>query len=86
MRCTQAQFRIERVAQWPTLNAVLRQSKERPEVSGDIAAYGEGITAYELDLFGRIQSLKEAALRSCEGICASDRPFRAETFFAFVKP
>lgn len=58
----QAQYRIERTAQWPTVNAALRQSKERPEVSGDIAAYGVGVTAYELDLFGRIQNLKTAAL------------------------
>ncbi|MDF3835874.1 efflux transporter outer membrane subunit [Cupriavidus basilensis] len=71
VRRAQVQFRIERAAQWPTLNAALRQSKERPEVSGDIAAYGVGITAYELDLFGRIQSLKEAALASYLGTQAS---------------
>lgn len=59
---TQAQYRIERATQWPAFNATVRQNKERPELSGDIAAYGVGITAYELDLFGRIRSLKTAGL------------------------
>lgn len=57
-----AQYRIERATQWPAFNAAVWQSKERPEVSGDIAAYGVGLTAYELDLFGRIRSLKTADL------------------------
>ncbi len=71
LRRAQAHFRIERAGQWPAISAAARQSKERPELSGDIAAYGIGITAYEIDLFGRIQSLKEAALSHYLGMQAS---------------
>lgn len=66
-----AQFRIQRAAPLPSLNATARQSKERPEISSDAAAYGVGITAYELDLFGRLQSLKEAALATYLGTLAA---------------
>ncbi len=63
-----AQFQIRRADQFPTLNAALTGSRQ----STDSAASGSGIsslysaglavTGYELDFFGRVASLKEAAL------------------------
>ncbi len=58
----QAQFRIQRAAQWPTLNAILQEQRQSPNSVANNAMYGVGITSYELDFFGRLQSLKEAAL------------------------
>ena len=63
-----AQFQIRRADQFPTLNAALAGSRQ----SADSAASGSGIsslysaglavTSYEIDFFGRVASLKEAAL------------------------
>ena len=63
-----ARFQIRRADQFPTLNAALTGSRQ----STDSAANGSGIsslysaglavTAYEIDFFGRVASLKEAAL------------------------
>lgn len=58
----EAQFRIQRAAQWPTVNAALQQTRQSPASDSNNATIGVGITSYELDFFGRIQSLKEAAL------------------------
>lgn len=62
---TQAQYRIQRSALFPTVGA-----SGSVEVSGGFngddpnAQYrvGAGVTSFELDLFGRIRSLKSAAL------------------------
>lgn len=59
-----AQLGIKRADQWPTLNAELAATRA-PNGSGGIAdsyTAGLGITAYELDFFGRVASLKEQAL------------------------
>ena len=67
----EAQYRIQRAAQLPTL--AVGASSSRQQTSGDLNGTGAeqissqhsaevGITAYELDLFGRVQSLKEQAL------------------------
>lgn len=59
-----AQLGIRRADQWPTLNATATGSRT-PNGSGGIAdAYTAGltVTAYELDFFGRVASLKEQAL------------------------
>ena len=59
-----AQYQIRRADQLPTLNGVLAGSR-MPNASGGITSlYSAGIqaTAYELDFFGRVGSLKEAAL------------------------
>jgi len=59
-----AQLGLKRADQWPTVNAAVTGSRT-PNGSGGIAnAYSAGllITAYELDFFGRVASLKEQAL------------------------
>ncbi|MGR4866766.1 efflux transporter outer membrane subunit [Caulobacter sp. LARHSG274] len=68
-----AQYRVERAALLPGVNATATGAKGRnasdltqPGVSRDVESYtaGVGVTAYELDLFGRVRSLKDAALQS----------------------
>ena len=69
----EAKYRIQRAAQLPTLAA--SGSGTRQQGSDDLSSTGQGtissqyganigITAYELDLFGRIQSLKDQALET----------------------
>ncbi|HDZ8928406.1 TPA: efflux transporter outer membrane subunit [Aeromonas dhakensis] len=69
----EARYRILRAAQLPTLAA--NGSGTRQQGSDDLSSTGQGtissqyganigITAYELDLFGRIQSLKDQALET----------------------
>ncbi len=66
-----AQYQIQRAAQWPQLNGNAGASKQRlpEELSGTGSAMtveqygvGLGVSSFELDLFGRVRSLKEAAL------------------------
>lgn len=60
----QAQLGIRRADQFPTLNAAATGSRT-PDSNGAIkSAYTAGltVTAYELDFFGRVASLKEQAL------------------------
>jgi multidrug efflux system outer membrane protein len=61
-----AQFQIVRSAQFPALNASASQSRQRPSLTGtgvsEVDQVSVGITAWEIDFFGRIQSLKDAAL------------------------
>ncbi|MGV1100490.1 efflux transporter outer membrane subunit [Thiovibrio sp. JS02] len=68
---SRAQYRIERAKLFPQLDASGSGSKQRiPETlssSGQAEtveqySVGLGVSAYELDLFGRVQSLKEQAL------------------------
>jgi len=69
IQASQAQYRIVRAALFPTLNAAASQTKQRtPE---DLTAtgltisntYSVGLNAsWEIDFFGRIQSLKDQAL------------------------
>ena len=61
-----AQFQIRRADQLPTLNAQVTGLRQ-PSTNGNgsITSFytaGLGITAYELDFFGRVASLKESAL------------------------
>ncbi|KAF1020125.1 MAG: Outer membrane protein OprM [Paracidovorax wautersii] len=58
----QAQYRIQRAAQLPTVNLGLNSTRQSPGSASNSATFGVGVTSYELDLFGRIQSLKDAAL------------------------
>lgn len=69
----EAQYRIQRAAQLPTL--AVGASSSRQQTSGDLNGTGAeqissqhsaevGITTYELDLFGRVQSLKDQALET----------------------
>ena len=59
-----AQLGIKRADQFPTLNAAVTGSRT-PDGSGGITSvYSAGllVTAYEIDFFGRVASLKEQAL------------------------
>ncbi|WP_438970770.1 efflux transporter outer membrane subunit [Methylophaga sp.] len=68
----QKQYRIQRAAQKPTINAQASATRQRtPETlsfsnqSGITEQYsvGVGISAWEIDFFGRIDSLSESALQ-----------------------
>ena len=59
-----AQYQIKRANQLPTVNATLTGSRAPNSDGSTTSAYTAGlaVTAYELDFFGRVSSLKEAAL------------------------
>jgi len=59
-----AQFQIRRADQYPTLNAALTGSRQPGTNDSITSVYSAGLalTAYEFDFFGRVASLKEAAL------------------------
>lgn len=61
-RKVQAQYQVQRRAHFPTIEGLANQTRQRPSGEGDYATVGIGITNYELDLFGRVANLKEAAL------------------------
>ena len=61
-----SQFQIRRADQFPTVNAALTGLRQ-PSTSGNgsissLYTAGLAVTAYELDFFGRVSSLKESAL------------------------
>ncbi|MCY7370329.1 MAG: efflux transporter outer membrane subunit, partial [Polaromonas sp.] len=59
-----AQYGIRRADQFPTLSGVARGSRT-PGPEGSVTSVyqaGLSVTAYEIDFFGRVASLKEAAL------------------------
>ena len=63
---TRAQFQISRANQFPTIGAAATGLRQ-PSTSGDgsiSSAYTAGLamTSYEIDFFGRVASLKDAAL------------------------
>ncbi|WP_092007014.1 efflux transporter outer membrane subunit [Polaromonas sp. OV174] len=55
-----AQYQIRRADQYPSVSAVMNGSRA-PDTKSLYTA-GLAVTAYELDFFGRVSSLKEAAL------------------------
>lgn len=59
-----AQYQIRRADQLPTVNAAFTGSRAPDAKGGMSSLYNAGlaVTAYELDFFGRVSSLKEAAL------------------------
>jgi outer membrane protein, multidrug efflux system len=59
-----AQYQIRRADQFPTLNAAATGSRVPNGNGGTTSIYNVGlaVTAFELDFFGRIASLKDAAL------------------------
>lgn len=73
----EAQYQIQRAALFPSVNAALAQSASRtprdlvppgyPQQSR-VSSFTVGITSYELDLFGRIRSLDDAALETYFGL------------------
>jgi multidrug efflux system outer membrane protein len=59
-----AQYQVKRADQLPMLNGVVSGSRA-PKSDGSVSSsynVGLAVTAYELDFFGRVSSLKEAAL------------------------
>jgi len=66
IQTAQSQFRITRSAQVPNLNLNAGGTRQRPSLLGNTVSESDyvnvGIPSWELDFFGRIQSLKEAAL------------------------
>lgn len=80
---TQAQYRIQRAALVPQVDAIANGTEQRwpTDVSQTGSPYtyrqyfvGLGVSSYELDLFGRVRSLKEQALQQ---YFASDEARRA---------
>ena len=59
-----AQLDLRRADQWPSLNAGLSGSRQPTSAGGISSSYSTGVlvTAYELDLFGRVRSLADATL------------------------
>ena len=59
-----AQLELRRADPWPTLNAGLSGSRQPTSAGGISSNYSAGVlvTAYELDLFGRVRSLADASL------------------------
>ncbi len=59
-----AQYDIRRADQWPAVNAGLSGTRVPTSAGGISSTYTAGVlvTAYELDLFGRVRSLSDAAL------------------------
>lgn len=73
IEAARAQYRIQRADQLPGIDG--QAAADRQRVPGDINGTGQaatgstyqvglGVTAYELDLFGRVRDLSEAALQS----------------------
>lgn len=70
-----AQYGVQRGAQWPSIGAGIEGSRQRmppnmrvggedaPSVSSSYQA-GVGMTAFEIDLFGRLRSLSDAAYQA----------------------
>jgi multidrug efflux system outer membrane protein len=63
-----AQYRIQRADQLPTIGLGASQSHQNPSNSGDgissVAIGGLSLNAFELDFFGRVRALSEAAQAS----------------------
>ncbi|ODT92740.1 MAG: transporter [Sphingobium sp. SCN 64-10] len=80
-----AQYRVQRAAQLPTLtgDAGANVTRQNDSYSADI-----GISAFEIDLFGRVRSLSEAALENYlatqEGARAARIALIAETATAYA--
>ncbi len=74
----QAQYRIQRSALLPTINGGGSGTKQRTlsggsHVTAESYTASVGMTAYELDLFGRVRSLKDQALEQYLAMEATHR-------------
>ena len=60
---TRAQFQMRRADEWPSVSAGFTGSRQPASAGGITSTYTAGlvVTAYELDLFGRVRALSEAA-------------------------
>lgn len=92
-----AQYRIERSALFPVLNAGVAASRARAMAPGSgsnttvvsgTSSATVGMSAFELDLFGKVKSLSDAALESYlsteEALRATQVSLIAETAVAYV--
>ena len=63
IEATRAQAAVRDADRWPTLNAGLTGSRQPTAAGGINSLYTAGlqVTAYELDLFGRLKNLSDAA-------------------------
>jgi multidrug efflux system outer membrane protein len=63
IEAVRAQFDLRRADLWPTVNAGLAASRQTAASGAVVGAYSAGlnVTAYEVDLFGRVRSLGDAA-------------------------
>ena len=60
-----AQFQISRAAQFPALNGIVTATRQPSVLNGELYnsfQVGLGVSAWELDFFGRLDSLKQTAL------------------------
>ena len=60
-----AQFQIERSAIYPSVGGIASANRGNSQVTGDLGntfTAGLAVSAWEIDFFGRLRSLKEAAL------------------------
>jgi multidrug efflux system outer membrane protein len=64
MEQVRAQYQIRRADRFPTLNAAASGSRQPTSSGGTSSSYSVGLalSSWEIDFFGRIASLKEAAL------------------------
>lgn len=92
-----AQYGIQRSALFPAVNGVLGEQRNRTPASTsqtgaaletEVYSATIGFTAYELDIFGRVRSLKDAALQSYLATSETSRSVRtsliAETANAWL--
>jgi len=75
----QAQYRIQRSALFPSINAEGSGVKQRTMSGGgyatsEVYSASVGVTAYELDLYGRVRNLKDQAL---EQYLAQEETYRS---------
>jgi multidrug efflux system outer membrane protein len=63
-----AQYQIRRADQLPTVNAIATGARQQPTTTGpgisSVYTAGLSVTAYELDVFGRVRALSKAAQAS----------------------
>ncbi len=60
-----AQFQISRAAQFPALNGIVTGTRQPSVLNGELYnsfQVGLGVSAWEIDFFGRLDSLKQTAL------------------------
>jgi len=57
-----AQFDVRRADQWPTVNAAAAAERNTSGAGSSLYTVGLAVSGWEVDLFGRVASLKEAAL------------------------
>ncbi|THF67573.1 efflux transporter outer membrane subunit [Pseudothauera nasutitermitis] len=75
---SRAQYRIQGAEQWPSIQAAGGQSAARTTSGGTTRSYSAevGLSNWELDLFGRVQSLRDEALETFLATAETQRSTR----------